>query len=111
MNKEVVVAFVSEKIKNEFDSLKTGRFEDQQLYDFIDRALSDLKKNPVCGTKIPKTLWPKEYVQQFRVTNLWKYDLPNGWRLIYTIKNTEIEIVNIVLEWFDHKVYEKRFNY
>jgi len=111
MNKEIKVAFISEKIKAEFDSLKSGKFEDQQLYNFINRALDDLKKNPICGTKIPKSNWPKIYVQQFGITNLWKYDLPNAWRLIYTIESDEVRIVNIILEWFDHKEYEKRFNY
>jgi len=35
MNKEIKVAFISEKIKAEFDSLKSGKFEDQQLYNYL----------------------------------------------------------------------------
>jgi len=38
-------------------------------------------------------------------------DLPDGWRLVYTIKEDEVRILNIILEWFDHKDYEKRFKY
>lgn len=45
------------------------------------------------------------------LTNLWKYDLPDAWRLIYTIKEDEIKILSIILEWFDHKEYERKFNY
>jgi hypothetical protein len=81
------------------------------LYDFIDRAKDDLKKNPMCGFKIPKHLWPKEYIKKFEITNLWKYDLPNGWRLIYTIQTNEVMILNVILEWFDHKEYERKFKY
>ena len=54
---------------------------------------------------------PRKYVQEYSITNLWKYDLPDAWRLIYTIGSDELKIVNIILEWFDHKEYEKRFHY
>ena len=109
--KETKVAFISEKIKSEFESLKGGKFEDKQLYSFIERAINDLKSKPLCGIKIPKKLWPQEYIRKFGITNLWKYDLPNGWRLIYTIETDEVMIMNILLEWFDHKEYERTFGY
>lgn len=111
MNKEILVAFVNKKLKQEFEILKEGKFEDKELYSFINKAMDDLKKDPVCGTKIPKNLWPKVYIQKYKITNLWKYDLPNAWRLIYTIETDEVKIVNIIIEWFDHKGYEKRFGY
>lgn len=105
--KPVFVAFASTKLKKDFELLKQGKFEDKQLYRFIERAINDLKQNPSCGTKVPKRLWPREY----HSTNLWKYDLPNAWRMIYTIENNEIKIVSLILEWFTHKNYEKRFKY
>ena len=108
---EIHVAFISKKLKKYFEDLKSGNFEDKQLYDFIDRAMDDLKKDPTCGVKIPKRLWPKEYVKRYKITNLWKYDLPNAWRLIYTIASDEIKIMSIILEWFSHKDYERRFKY
>lgn len=109
--KSIYVTFGNKKIEKEFEELKEGKFEDKQLYDFIDRARKDLKTNPLCGTKLPKSLWPKEYIKKFEITNLWKYDLPNGWRLIYTIQTNEVMILNVILEWFDHKEYERRFKY
>ncbi len=78
MNKQTHVAFITQKLKEQFQYLKEGKFEDQQLYKFINRALDDLKQNPLCGIKIPKKLWPKEYVQKYSVTNLWKYNLPSA---------------------------------
>lgn len=109
--KELFVAFISQKLKDEFESLKDGRFEDKKLYSYIQRAIDDLKKTPLSGIKIPKNLWPKEYIQQYKINNLWKYDLPNGWRLVYTIETDEIKILSLILEWFDHKEYERRFGY
>ncbi|MBI5392652.1 hypothetical protein HZA96_02175 [Candidatus Woesearchaeota archaeon] len=111
MNKEISVAFITPNIKKEWEALKEGKFEDKELYKFIDRAIDDLKVNPTCGIKIAKNLWPKEYIQKYEVSNLWKYNLPNAWRLIYTIESDEVRIVNVILEWFNHKEYEKRFKY
>ena len=81
------------------------------MFTFLERATDDLKKNPESGIKIPKKYWPKEYVKKYNTDNLWKYDLPEAWRLIYTITKDEIKIMAIILEWFDHKNYEKRFGY
>lgn len=109
-HKPVFVTFVEKKIENDYELLREGKFEDKKLYDFIHRAINDLKTNND-GTKIPKQLWPKIYIQKYGITNLFKYDLPNGWRLIYTIKTDDVMILNIILEWFTHKEYERRFNY
>lgn len=109
--KPVYVTFGDKRVEKAFEELKEGRYESKQLYAFIERAIVDLKKEPGCGIKLPKRLWPKEYITKFNINNLIKYDLPNGWRLIYTVKTDEIMILNIILEWFDHKEYEKRFGY
>jgi hypothetical protein len=110
-DKPIYVAFVSPKLEKNFEKLKHGKFEDKQLHKFLERAIDDLKKNPKCGNKIPKKLWPRGYIKQYQINNLWKYDLPNGWRLIYSIFEDKIMIINLILEWFAHKDYEKRFGY
>ncbi|MDD5086180.1 MAG: type II toxin-antitoxin system RelE/ParE family toxin [Candidatus Nanoarchaeia archaeon] len=109
--KQIYVIFGSKKLESSFESLKKGKFQDKQLYDSIEKAIKNLKNNPSCGIKIPKKLWPKIYMKKYSTTNLWKYDLPNGWRLVYTIKTDEIMILSVILEWFNHKEYEKRFKY
>ena len=109
--RSIHVAFASEEIRNAFGELKGGKFEDKQLYGFIQRAIDDLKRNPFVGKNVPKNLIPSEYIRKFSVDNLRKYDLPNGWRLIYTIKGNELMIVSVILEWMDHKNYERRFKY
>ena len=108
---KIFVAFITHKLKKEFESLKEGKVEDKNLHKFITRAIDDLKDNPMYGTKIQKKLWPKDYIKKYNITNLWKYDLPNAWRLIYTIESDEVKIMNIILEWFNHKDYDKRFKY
>ncbi len=100
------VAFIDEKLKTAYEEIK-----DKKLLKYLQRAIDDLKKDPFAGIKIPRKLWPKEYIKKYNVKNLWKYNLPDGWRIIYTLKTNEIEIISIILEWFTHKEYEKRFKY
>ncbi|PIO00129.1 hypothetical protein COT72_03135 [archaeon CG10_big_fil_rev_8_21_14_0_10_43_11] len=111
MNKNITVGFVTQKLRKEFESLRQGVFEDARLYDAIDNATDELKKDPTCGTRIKKSQWPKEYITKYAITNLWKYDLPNAWRLIYTIETDEITIMSIVLKWINHDKYERKFKY
>ena len=111
MKKELGVGFITKKLKEDFKSLEKGKYESKQLHGFIKRAMKDLKQNPNCGIKIPRKLWPKAFVQKYKITNLWKYNLPNAWRLLYTIEADEVLVVSIILEWLTHKEYEKRFKY
>ena len=104
-----VVHFGDEKIKQSFEELKNSK--EKLLYKWVNRAIDDLGENAFCGTQIPKRLWPKDYIQKYSINNLWKYDLPSGWRLIYFISKDEVNIISIILEWFDHKNYERRFRY
>lgn len=108
--KQQYVTFGTKKLESSFEALKDGKFEDKKLYEFMERAMKDLKKDPTCGTRIEKRLWPKEY-KKYGITNLWKYDLPNAWRIVYTIKSDEVQILSVILEWFNHKDYAKRFKY
>lgn len=105
------IVFADESIKKAFFKLKTGTSEEKQIYSFLVRAFEDIENDAYCGTKISKSLMPKEYLRKYAIDNLWKYDLPNGWRLIYSISRNELVVISIVIEWFDHQGYEKRFNY
>ena len=101
------IVFGNSKLQEEFSEI-----EDKDLKKQIEKAIENLRENAFCGIQIPKRLIPKEYIKKFGdLTNLWKYNLPDAWRLIYTIKNNNISILSVILEWLDHKEYERRFNY
>ena len=94
-------------LKKEFNNI-----EDKDLKRQLEKAFENLGENAFCGVQIPKRLIPKEYIKRYgKITNLWKYNLPGVWRLIYTIKNNQVSILSVILEWMDHKTYEKRFKY
>jgi Txe/YoeB family toxin of Txe-Axe toxin-antitoxin module len=105
------VAFINESCKKAYLKLKEGKFEEKQLYDFISRAIDDLKSNPFCGIKIQTKLIPEKYIKEYEVENLWKYNLPNAWRLLYTIAGNQIKIVSVILNWMNHKDYERLFKF
>ena len=106
------VKFGDQKLKEAYQELEIGKFEDKQLKEWLDRAVVDIRKNTFCGIQIAKRLIPKEYHTRYGpLTNLWKYNLPNAWRLIYTIKRDEVVVLSIVLEWMTHTEYYRRFGY
>ena len=105
------IRFVEKSVQDAFYKLKNGDDSERNLFKFINQALDNLEENVFCGIQIPKKLIPKEYVLKYDVQNLWKYDLPRGWRLIYSILSYEIVVVSLILEWFNHKEYERKFNY
>lgn len=108
MIKRSKVVFANDNLEKEFYSLD----ENDIIKKFIKRSIKDIQENALCGIRIPKRLIPSEYIKRYKITNLWKYDLPNGWRLIYSITTPDkVEIISVILEWFNHPDYEKRFGY
>jgi len=105
------IVFADEKVKEAFEKLKDPKIGDKNLYNWLIRAFEDLEKNSFCGIKIQKRLIPKYYIKKYGIDNLWKYNLPNAWRLLYSIRREQIIILTIILEWLDHKNYERRFGY
>ena len=104
---ESEVQFFSEKEKKIFEEIT-----DYNLKKHLKNAFRNLMENAFCGLQIPKRLIPKDYIKKFgNLTNLWKYNLPDAWRLIFTIENDKVNILSIILEWMDHKTYERRFKY
>ena len=103
--------FTDSKIRQAFEKLSNGNTGERQLYDWLLRAFEDIEENAFCGIQIPTRLIPKVYLKKYGIKNLWKYNLPNAWRLLYSIENNRILVVSIVLEWMNHKNYKRRFNY
>ncbi len=102
------VIFADDCVEKEFSKLD----ENNEIKTYIQRAIQDIQRNAFCGIQLPKRLIPKIYIQKYKIINLWKYDLPDGWRLIYSVTTpNKVEIVSVILEWFNHPDYERRFGY
>ena len=102
------VIFAEEKLERKFNCLS----EDDEIKKYLKRAIKDIQENVFCGIQIPKKIIPNEYIKKYKINNLWKYDLPDGWRLIYSITTpNKVEIISVILDWFNHKDYERKFKY
>lgn len=108
---ESKVVYADEKVMEAYEKLKNSTTEDRKLLEWLNRAYDDLTKDAFCGIQIPKKQIPDEYIKKYGIDNLWKYNLPNAWRLIYSVTKDEIVVISIVIEWMNHKKYEKRFGY
>ena len=112
---------ITGEAKEEFDDLNKVVGEEiakgitssdhQTLLNSIKQKIEILKANPEYGTQIPKDRTPKEYVRDYDVNNLWKVDLSGAWRMIYTIRGSEVEIISLILDIMNHRDYEKKFRY
>jgi addiction module RelE/StbE family toxin len=83
----------------------------QTLLNSIKQKIEFLKDNPEYGIHIPKNRIPKEYATKYDASNLWKVNLPKAWRMIYTIRGSEVEIIALILDIINHRDYEKKFRY
>jgi mRNA-degrading endonuclease RelE of RelBE toxin-antitoxin system len=77
----------------------------------IDHNISLLKENPMLGKPYPKKLIPAKLIFKYDIDNLYRIELSNFWRLLYTIQGNEIEIILLVLKIIDHKEYNKLHGY
>ena len=81
--------------------------EEIQLLKSIKQKRDFIKENPFYGDNIPKNLIPRDY----DVQNLWRAELSGYWRMLYTIKGDQIEVICFVLDILDHPSYNKLLGY
>jgi hypothetical protein len=81
------------------------------LWESVDSCLEELKANPISGIKIPMNLWPKEYVTNYGITNLYKYNLVGAHRLLYSIYTEGGKLKVLVIDFMPHGEYERLFGY
>jgi len=86
--------------------------ENQTLLRGINNTIEILRSNTQYGSQLPKPQIPKSYVELYEVENLWVIELPLYWRLVYTVTSSgEVEIINLILDIYDHPTYDKVFHY
>jgi Txe/YoeB family toxin of Txe-Axe toxin-antitoxin module len=83
----------------------------QTLLRSINRVRDLLKQNPFAGDQVRRKRIPGKYIVKYEIDNLWRIELADRWRLVYTITGNQLEIVNFVLDIFSHKDYDKVFKY
>jgi len=116
MNKPARVVLLGEagdeyKRLNEIVGLQTKEgkdsTEEMQILRSIKQKIDLIKVNPFYGDNIPKDRIPKSYHAQ----NLWRVELTGYWRMIYTIRGDQIEVICFILDIFNYDNYNKKFGY
>ena len=111
MLKRTEVTFVNKELKQTYESLE----DNDQVKKAITKAIDDLKKSRKVGKKFPDKILrnkkAKEFVKKHNLKNIWHYNLTSSWRLLYTVAGDDIEILAIILNWLDHKDYDRLFGF
>lgn len=83
----------------------------------VRRVAKVLAANPQAGEYVPlKDVFNKATLKTWtarvgKPSNLYKVELRDGWRLLYTVGSRGPERVILVLEVVDHKRYERLIGY
>jgi|SRR3989338_4055497 len=108
MTSPSTVKFIDEELEKAFNSLS----DEDPIKKAIIRAIQNIKEDFQAGEYIPKNKVPESYLRKYGINNVRVYDLPFAWRLMYTVTgSSEIGIISVILDWMDHKDYEKLFNF
>jgi hypothetical protein len=109
----VILSPEAEEVYNHLNEEAPNSKTDQTILKAINKKVELIKSNPHYGNPIAKKLIPQEYKDKYGVSNLFRIELPNFWRMLYTLTDgeTNIEIIAFVLDVIDHPTYDKKFGY
>lgn len=102
------VVFVDETLEKSFNELN----EVDPVKRALIRAVNTLQENAFAGRNVKKSLIPKSLIQKYGLNNLWIYNLPDSWRMLYVLTpSEEVQIIAVILNWMNHKDYAKLFKF
>ena len=84
----------------------------QNHLDWLNDARDVLEVNPFAGDKVSRRLTPRRYKLRFNVVFVYRYRMPEAFRLIYTLDTTRgVPSCVRVIDFLSHKEYERVFRY
>ncbi len=110
---KVIFSPEAEEVYKDLNAKASSSKTDSMILNALHKKIELIKMNLHYGDPIAKDLIPKEYKIKYGVTNLFRVELPQFWRMIYTLTDgeSEIEIIEFILDIYDHKNYDKKFGY
>lgn len=75
------VIFVDEELAKSFYELS----DKDPVKKALIRAIRDLHEDVFYGRNVKKKLIPRELIEKYGVNNLWVYNLPSAWRMLYSL--------------------------
>src|SRR3989344_4546074 len=94
------VVFIDETLEKSFNELNGA----DPVKKALIRAIQTLQEDAFSGRNVKKNLIPKSLIQKYGIDNLWIYNLPDAWRMLYVLTPSgQIQIIAVILDWMDHK--------
>ncbi len=86
---------------------------ERSILNAVNKKVELIKANFQYGEPISKDRIPEEFRRKYGINNLFRVELPQFWRMLYSVTpgESEIEIVAFILEISDHGRYDKLFGY
>src|SRR3989344_980621 len=106
LGKEVRVILKGQAKESYIELKKREDKESLAIVKSIGRVISILKENPQFGNPIKKELIPPSFIKE-GIKNLYRQELSNYWRMIYTLSGTKVEVLLFILNIVDHPSYNK----
>ncbi|MBU2633788.1 MAG: hypothetical protein KJ674_00930 [Nanoarchaeota archaeon] len=110
---KVILSPEAKEVYNYLNEQAPKSKRERMILNAVNNKVKLIKINHHYGNPIAKKLIPNEYRLKYGVTNLFRVELPNFWRMLYTLTDseTEIEIIAFVLDLINHNQYDKKFGY
>jgi hypothetical protein len=106
------IYFRPPSLQNKLRRLKESTQEDRELFNNLNAALLEIETDPAIGIEIPRDRIPRKYRKAHPLMkDCYKYDLPDGWRLIYYIAKDGKDKFVVIVKWMPHDEYVRDFNY
>jgi hypothetical protein len=78
----------------------------------INEMVGNLLQNILVGERIKQSQIPRHYIEKYRISNLYRYAHPEGYRSTYTLTEfNEYGVCPVILDIMSHKEYERMFGY
>ena len=87
MNKVIRVTLSpeAEEVYNHLNKKASTSKIERGILNAFHKKKDLIKVNPHYGEPVAKRLIPGEYVVKYSTTNLFRVELPNYWRMLYTL--------------------------
>ena len=104
------VIFIDDSLEITFNNLS----DEDPIKKGLKKAIKDIKENFFVGRLIIKDSKNKkkikEILKKYKVNNIRIYNLPSAWRVLYSVtKSEDLKIIAVILDWKDHKEYDRLF--
>ncbi|OIO80308.1 hypothetical protein AUJ84_04010 [Candidatus Pacearchaeota archaeon CG1_02_32_132] len=110
---KVILSLEAKQVYDYLNRLSPSSKKERMIFKAVSYKIDLIKNNFQYGDPIAKNLIPAEYKNKYGINNLFRVELPDFWRMLYSVSEgkSEIEIIAFVLDIINHKDYNTKWGY